>query len=50
MQFLLHISSPTSQIWKIPRQRGVIFERNVEYPYPYVIFENAVFALYLLSN
>ena len=29
MHFLPHISSPSSQVWKIPRQKGAIFSRWV---------------------
>ena len=35
MQFLHHFSSPSSLIWKIPRQKGVVFwDKHFEYPQP----------------
>ena len=51
MQFLPHISSPSSPIWTIPRQKGVVFlEKLFVYPQPYVMLKNGVLAPYLLSK
>ena len=38
VQFLPHISSPSSQIWKIPRQEWVSFfqDKDFEFEQPYV--------------
>ena len=45
IQFLSHISSPSSQIWKFQGKRGSCFQDGwFEYPYSYVTLKNAVFA------
>ena len=51
MQILFHISSPSSQIWKIPQDKGGSFWKECfEYPHPYVILKNAVVTPYPLSK
>ena len=45
MQLLPYISSPSSQIWKIPSQKGmIILDKHFVYAQPYPILNNVVFA------
>ena len=50
MQFLPHISSPSSQIWKIQRQKVVFLRQTFCVPTTLCYPENAVFTTYILSQ